>query len=672
MKQSILLVSPFSDNEALWVTGDETAEVKNNFPPLGLATIAGLTPVDEFDVHIWDEIVHGLISEETEFDYPIDIVGVTGYSNHMARCVEISRVLRNRGILVVAGGPGVSSSPHTFRKAFDVLFINEAEYTWPEFLRDWKTGEYKAEYRQIDKPDMNDSPMPRWTVMAEDMKHYAMGNVQTTRGCPFDCEFCDVIYLFGRRQRHKPVERVVEEVRIQAAYGLRTIFFSDDEFSGNRRYAKELLRALIALNDELPERLTFSTQISLSIHNDKELMELLAEANFDLVFVGIESASEESLKGANKKQNLKGGTVTENVKSILSYGIGIRGGMIVGFDEDDTSIFNTQFQFIQESALTSFGIFMLKAPLGTKLWQRLMREGRVLNMAVNKKLLGHPRSYTNIFPKQMTRIELMEGFHDLLKEAYSWPNFADRVCKFVSRVNYRPTWLVDTGFRIDRNALVAQLSGGEEMSAAVEKIVSHTESVAPHLSRKVRTLILQHGKYHQTIQGVLPQILRQIELEKAGRLTLKPDNRMMPPSKAVRAAFDQVFPELHREIYVNLEDKKKVPAALTEVFVDFFVRWGEDFEELEDHHIDFLQEIAARTCASFNGRAPETFAMQDASAQEVPDVKKSRLGDDVFKNVWLEITEIDIKKKTDLSRWRQTEQAVPAPETDGQARQIGI
>jgi len=408
--KKILLVSPQSENEALWVTGDESAEVRNNFPPLGLATIAALTPPDRYEVQLWDENVHGLIDENTDVGADYDLVGLTGFNIHLRRCAEVAGVFRARGILTAIGGPGISSSTLAFRDKFDILFINEAEFTWPQFLDDWDAGHHKAEYRQIDKPDLTHSPPPRWTSIEKDLCRYSMGTVQTTRGCPFDCEFCDVIYLFGRRPRHKPIERVLDEIRTLAGYGLTTMFLSDDEFSGDRRYSKALCRELIRLNAAREQPLTFTTQISLSISRDKEFLELLADANFDLVFIGVESVSQESLIGAGKVQNVKGGDIAAQIREILSYGIGIRAGLIVGFDEDELAIFDRQFDFVQESHLTSFGINMLKAPLGTRLWQRLMRERRVIDLSPNRGLLGHPRSYTNIIPKRLGRVELMEAF----------------------------------------------------------------------------------------------------------------------------------------------------------------------------------------------------------------------------------------------------------------------
>ena len=184
---------------------------KTFMAPLGLATVAALTP-DDIDVDIWDEAVHGLITDETDFGKDYDLVGVTGYINHLLRVKRLGELFRRRGIPVAVGGPGVSSAPELYRNGFDILFVGEAEYTWPQFIAEWTAGQFRSEYRQVEKLDMTQSPLPRWDKVAADLKQYICGGVQTTRGCPFDCEFCDVIYIYGRQARHKSIEQVLQEV----------------------------------------------------------------------------------------------------------------------------------------------------------------------------------------------------------------------------------------------------------------------------------------------------------------------------------------------------------------------------------------------------------------------------------------------------------------------------
>lgn len=635
--KKILLVSPLSDNESLWVTGEESVEVRNNFPPLGLATIAAMTPRDRYDVQLWDELVHGPISPAALQRMQPDLVGVTGYKHHLPRCRLVARLAKDANIITAIGGPGVSGSPYDYRADFDVLFINEAEFTWGQFLKDWEAGSFAAEYRQIDKPDLSETPKPCWDSIASDMGKYAMGVVQTTRGCPFDCEFCDVIYLFGRRMRHKPIPRILEEVRMQAAFGLTNIFFCDDEFSGDRKYAKELLTELIELNREYDGELVFSTQMTIAVATDGEFLSMLSKANFDLVFMGIESPNEESLKNANKRQNLRGDLVA-NIHATLSHGIGIRAGMIVGFDDDDKDIFRMHYKFIQESCLTSVAINMLKAPLGTPMWIRMMREGRVLNMAKNKNL-GHARTYTNILPKQMTRVELLEGYHWLLTNVYAWSSFAERVIAFVDLVRNPPAPNAITD-AITLEEIIAQVPETAEAARAISQMVSHTLATKPGLLRKVKILILQHASYYLTICELLPQIDRQIRLEKLGEIILECDDRATPPPAEFRPAFDQLFPEVYKRAYYSLSDVSRLSQCLTEIFLEFLVHWGAEFSRLEDHHFDVLIDLTDRECAKFNGVNPENFVPCSERGGEVPRYKKLRIADDIYKNVWIEMSEL--------------------------------
>ncbi|MHC4216722.1 MAG: B12-binding domain-containing radical SAM protein, partial [Planctomycetota bacterium] len=531
MKKNILLISPESDNEALWI----------------------------------------FIDINTRFKKKYDLVGITGYKTHLSRCRELAKIFRQHKIPVAIGGPGVSGTPDAYRGDFNILFIGEAERTWPRFLQEWQSGISSSEYRQIEKIDLAESPIPKWDSMGTDILKYAMGSVQTSRGCPFDCEFCDVIYLFGRRPRHKPIRTVLEEVRTLERLGLKSIFFSDDEFIGDRRHAKDLLRALIPLNNSLTRPLTFSTQLTINVSKDEELLELLADANFHMLFVGIETPNKKSLKETHKFHNLRRDLVAD-VQKILAHGMAVRAGMIVGFDNDGPDIFDLQHDFIQEACLPSLAINMLKAPLGTKLWARLHQEGRVVSLAKVKDQLNHPRSYTNVIPKRMNRVDLMKGYRSLLERVYSWENFRDRMIGFVSLVNRSPRapktlvrseTVIESGSAVD-----VELKGIQ----AVDEIIKYTEEKAPFLMQRVKALIVQHARYLDSIQKLLPQLDRQIELETSGKLPLEIDNRPITVPPAFRQAFKTIFPDLYRYVHLNLIDKSNVPEALVEIVVDFLVR----------------------------------------------------------------------------------------------------
>ncbi len=638
MPRSILLVSPESDNEALWVSGDEStfSQVLNNVPPLGLATIAGLTPAD-IEVDIWDENVHGRIDRTTTFRRAYDLVGVTGYKVHLPRGREVARIFRERGTPVAAGGPGVSGSPNEYRGEFDYLFIGEAEFTWPEFLRDWQAGSPRPEYRQIDKPDLADSPLPRWDSIAGDFGRYAMGMVQTTRGCPFDCEFCDVIYLFGRRARHKPIANVLEEVKALQRLGMTTIFFADDEFIGDPKYTKALLRELIQLNNSFPRPLSYSTQLTMNLSKDTEMLELVADANVNLLFVGIETPNRESLREAHKYQNMRADLVAD-VHKILSYGLAVRAGIIVGFDHDQADIFDMQFDFIQKACIPSLGINMLKAPLGTRLWTRLRQEGRVISLA-NIPNKGHSRTYTNIMPKHLGRLELLLGYRDLLARTHTWDAYSERIRGFVSAVRRAPQVRETPVTLEEARGLGVRLGVDAGGTRAIDEIFEHTARVAPFMMGRVKELVVQHVKYLGTLAELWPQIDRQIAVESRTDLTFTLDNRAIVIADAFRgAAYESVFPEVYRRVYLNLEDKSRLPEALTEVFVDFLVRWGEGFEGIEAYHRTFLNEISDRTCARLNGVPPEQFVPGDSPDLPVPDYRRRRLSDDILKAVEQEMS----------------------------------
>lgn len=635
MNKNILLISPFSDNEALWVTGNEGPEVKNILIPLGLATIAALTP-EEFCVDIWDEVIRGCIDDGTKFKKKYGLVGITGYKAHHKRCREIATIFRKQGILSAIGGPGVSETPDHYRGDFDIMFIGEAEKTWPLFLKEWEKGSYKSEYRQIEKIDLAESPIPKWDSILADVSKYSLGCVQTTRGCPFDCEFCDVIYLFGRRSRHKPIENILEEVKIIERLGLRTIFFSDDEFIGDRKYAKDLLRALIPVNQSFSKPLTFSTQLTIGVSSDEELLKLLAEANFNMLFIGIETPNKDSLKETNKLHNIRKDLVGE-VHKILSYGIAIRAGIIVGFDHDDTDIFDIQYDFIQKACIPSLAVNMLKAPLGTRLWTRLRQEGRVVSLVKVKDQLGHPRSYTNIIPKRMSRVELMNGYRYLLEKVYSWESFSERIKGFISHVRYSIKVHGDPITFEEMDKLGVSQNLGKEESSTIGEILTYADQKNPETKTRVMELIIQHIRYRESINMLLKQLDRQIDLESEGTLTFEKEVRPIQIPPAFRKEYKTIFKDIYSYVTKNLDDKRDTAKALVEIFTDFLVRSGKELNKLEPHHISFLYEVCDRTCNKFNNQLSDILVEDGFDKTAIKSTKPFYLREDVLKGVEQEL-----------------------------------
>ena len=339
----IYLIAP-KNPESFWTFDRILPSLKKKcvFPNLSLPTVAGLTP-REHEVVLCDENV-----EPIDFDTDADIVGLTGYVVHAKRLFDIAAEFRRRGKFLVAGGPFASLCPERLRDRVDVVFVDEAEYSWPQFLEDYAAGSWKPEYRQLEKPSMHDSPLPRFDLLKLD--RYRTMTIQFARGCPFQCEFCDIIVMYGRRPRTKTVAQVMAEVREIHRLGLRRIFVVDDNFIGNKKEAKELLHALVEWQESNGYPMELMTEVTLNVAQDDELLQLMREANFTTIFVGIETPRAASLEETHKLQNLRG-SILDSVHRIQRAGIEVMAGMIVGFDHDDTSIFEEQFHFIQQARI---------------------------------------------------------------------------------------------------------------------------------------------------------------------------------------------------------------------------------------------------------------------------------------------------------------------------------
>ncbi|HEY2387096.1 MAG TPA: radical SAM protein [Candidatus Binatia bacterium] len=387
------------------------------FPNLSMPTVAGMTPRDN-EIVLCDENV-----EDIDFDVEADIVGVTGYIVHRARMLEIIEEFRRRGRFVVVGGPYASLCPEELRGKADVLFVDEAEETWPRFLDDFARGEHKAEYRPADKPDLTTSPTPRFDLVKVEQYH-AM-TIQFARGCPFNCEFCDIIVVYGRRPRVKSVPQVMAEIEECHRLGATQVFLVDDNFIGNKKLAKELLRAIATWSEANDHPMYFNTEVSLNVAQDDELLELLRAARFTTIFIGIESPRKSSLLETKKTQNMRGDLV-ENVRKIQSYGIQVQAGMIVGFDNDDESIFEEQLRFIQDARIPVSMTGMLQAMPKTPLHERMAKEGRLIAESTGDQFV-----FSNILPKAMSRVDLYKGYRKLIADLYEFRNFRTRTLEFI-------------------------------------------------------------------------------------------------------------------------------------------------------------------------------------------------------------------------------------------------
>ena len=392
---------------------------KAAFPPLGLLTLGAMLP-KEWSIRLIDLNVKGVTEKDLVW---ADTAFISGMSVQRDSAHQIIAQCKERGLKIVAGGP-LFTSEHEEFDLVDHFVLNEAELTLPLFLADLERGAAKPVYKTSEFSNISATPAPLWKLA--DMKRYASMNIQFSRGCPFDCDFCNITALFGHRPRIKSSEQILTELDALYDLGWRgQIFFVDDNFIGNKRYLKtQLLPALIEWRKG-KKGINFNTEASVNLADDRQLMEMMVQAGFDTVFIGIETPDEESLAECNKKQN-KNRDLMESVKHIQRAGLQVQGGFIVGFDSDTHSIFQRQIDFIQQSGIVTAMVGLLQAPVGTKLYERLKQEGRVLGHTSGDNVDGT----TNIIPR-MDLETLHEGYRKIMLHIYSRKHYYRRVRTFL-------------------------------------------------------------------------------------------------------------------------------------------------------------------------------------------------------------------------------------------------
>jgi radical SAM superfamily enzyme YgiQ (UPF0313 family) len=389
---------------------------KASFPPLGLLTVATMLP-EKWSKRLVDVNVTALTDKDLKWaDYAFfSSMVVQQKSAHqlIGRCKEA-------GIKIVAGGP-LFTSEHEQFKNVDHFVLNEAELTLPSFLEDLKNGCAKPVYKTPEFADIRETPAPLWELA--DLKRYASMSIQYTRGCPYQCEFCDVTALFGRRTRTKNTEQIIAELDTFYNQGWRgNVFFVDDNLIGNRRsLKKDLLPALIKWQEN-HTGITFNTEVSINLAKDAALLQMMFEAGFNTVFVGIETPDTDSLAECGKSQN-KDRDLAEDVRIIQRAGLQVQAGFIVGFDNDTPSIFQRQIDFIQKTGIVTAMVGLLQAPTGTRLYERLKKEGRLLGKMTGDNADGS----TNIIPNNMDADTFREGYKKILRHIYSPENYYKRI-----------------------------------------------------------------------------------------------------------------------------------------------------------------------------------------------------------------------------------------------------
>jgi radical SAM superfamily enzyme YgiQ (UPF0313 family) len=376
-----------------------------------LVAVAALVPA-QHEIVIIDENVEPLDFESLR---RFDVIGVTGMIVQSNRMQEILLKLRSLPAMIVAGGPFVTVSDAIFESLCDVRFIGEAEDTWPAFLDALACGTpIKTRYEQTEKTDMTRVPVPRFDLLRR--HRYASAPVQFSRGCPFLCEFCDIITIFGRRPRVKRPAQVLAELEALTAQGFKDCFLVDDNFIGNKLEAKRLLRCIVEWQEARGYPLTFTTEASINLANDAEFIDLMVQANFRSVFIGIETPRIDSLKETRKLQNVHGDSLLAKIARVRERGLVVVAGFIVGFDNDDESIFDEQFEFIQASGIANLCISLLTPLPTTPLYDRLRKEGRLD--------YGDPEII--YIPKKMSREQLKTGFRELLRRVFDPDAYFDR------------------------------------------------------------------------------------------------------------------------------------------------------------------------------------------------------------------------------------------------------
>jgi radical SAM superfamily enzyme YgiQ (UPF0313 family) len=422
----ILFVYPECPKDTFWSFrySIEIAGKKAVFPPLGLLTIAAMLP------SAWEKkLVDMNISRLRDGDIRwADYVFISAMAVQKKSAEEVIGCTKALGIKVVAGGPLFTSEPERFL-GVDHLILNEAEVTLRPFLEDLAKGKAQRIYTSSERPFITKTPIPLWSLI--DIKKYLSMNIQYSRGCPFDCEFCDIVFLNGHIPRTKNKNQIIAELDALYRIGWRgSVMFVDDNFIGNKKKLKEeILPAIIIWSLEKDRPFTFYTEASINLADDEDLMNLMTEAGFNRVFVGIETPDETSLRECNKQQNTHRDLVA-CVKIIQNHGFEVMGGFIVGFDSDKETIFQRQINFIQKTGIVSAMMGLLNAPRGTNLYKRLEKEKRLI-----EDFSGNNNDSLNFVPV-MEKEKLVSGYKKILSTIYSPEYYYGRIKTFLKE--YKP------------------------------------------------------------------------------------------------------------------------------------------------------------------------------------------------------------------------------------------
>ena len=441
---NILLVSPrnpdsfWSFKHVLRLAGKRAA-----FPPLGLLTVAAMLPAD-WNLRLVDVNVRALTDADLEW---ADWVFLSGMIVHApsaheiaARCVAMNRPL-------VAGGPLFTTGHGAFPEIRHFV-LGEAEEVIAQLVEDMRRGDVKATYRAERFPDLTTTPIPRWDLVH--LPDYVTMPVQFSRGCPYDCEFCDIVAMYGRVPRTKAPAQVVAELEALRRAGWRDmVFLVDDNFIGNKKRVRALLEELVQWRERTRTSIGFLTEASINLADEENLTRLMVRSGFRKVFVGLETPIAESLEECRKVQNRKRDLV-DAVHTLQRAGLEVMGGFIIGFDNDPRDVFRRQFEFVQRSGVVTAMVGLLTALPQTRLYTRLAREGRIVADSIG----DNTAAVLNFVPR-LDRGQLFEGYRELMRSLYAPDNYYRRVRAFLSA--WRPPRSRARLARSDLRAFAASL-----------------------------------------------------------------------------------------------------------------------------------------------------------------------------------------------------------------------
>lgn len=603
----ILLISPSSEDDVFSNSSIREAHylgAKAFFAPHSIAAVAALTP-REHDVSLHDEGLHGSVIPRLGRER-FDVVGISLKATQIGRTLTIARAFRRMQVsgALIVGGIGVTYLLQQLRDHVDTIFFGEAEETWCEYLSDLERGQPKAIYQHATKPDMTTVPPPRWELIGDDIVNYLSVSVQTTRGCHHDCDFCDVIYTFGRMPRVKTPAQILDEIRKLERLGVRVIYFADDNFCVHKAETKAFLRQLIDVNNAFDVPIAFITQIDITIAKDDELLGLLADSNFMEVQIGVESTAPDALGDLNKKSNLQTDLV-EAVRKIQSYGLLVMAHMIIGTDSDDGSAFQRTLDFIEDANVVHHFCHPLAAPPGTRLWYRLKREGRIVAPVEESfqrgEMVNNIDVFTNIVPRKMTRADLLEGIADTWERGHDLEGHRRRIVEYIEGITRIPK-VKQPGFAMawkNRAMMSAMFRhflfgvDGQQRKIFFE-LVANAGRKDPSL---VQRAIFAHSTFLMERARALAAVRlarSQADWERAHLNALPTLPRSTPLPLAVRQSAKKIFEPAYFHVRQKFEDGETLYKVVIDAMTDYAERFGDAFEGVDDQQLEHIRESCER------------------------------------------------------------------------------